>query len=398
MARPSSEHGASIESARAEVFVVPTDRPESDGTIAWDRTTIVIAHVRAGSHAGLGYAYAHAAAAQLIEGELADAVCGRDALDVPGCHDAMVRAARNVGRPGIASMAISALDAAIWDLKGKLLGCSVVSLLGEARDEIAIYGSGGFTSYDDRTLAAQLAGWVEQGIPRVKMKVGREPARDPHRVALARRAIGPDAALYVDANGAWTAKQALEAIARFAEAQGVRWAEEPVSSDDLEGLRFVRERAPARVDVAAGEYGWDVWYFQRMLAAGAVDVIMPDVTRCGGITGFLRAAAVADAHQIDVSAHCAPALSVHAACAAPRMRSIEWFHDHVRIEAMLFDGAPVPERGCVRPDRSRPGLGLELKRADAARFAQTGDRGARDDGGGARRAHGGASAAPGGRS
>jgi L-alanine-DL-glutamate epimerase-like enolase superfamily enzyme len=122
------------------------------------------------------------------------------------------------------------------------------------------------------------------------------------------------------------------------------------------------------MEIAAGEYGYDLDYFSRMLAAGAVDVQQADVTRCGGITGFLQVATLCEAHHIDLSGHCGPAVHLHAACAAPRFRHLEWFHDHVRIEHMLFDGAPVPKGGKIRPDLSRPGLGLEFKSADAAQF------------------------------
>jgi len=199
------------------------------------------------------------------------------------------------------------------------------------------------------------------------MKVGSEPARDPERVRIARDAIGA-AGLFVDANGALARKPALAFAQRFADL-GVSWFEEPVSSDDLVGLRLLRDRAPACMEIAAGEYGYEPFYFRRMLEAGAVDVLQADATRCGGITGFLRAAAIADAHAIPLSAHTAPSAHLHVCCAAPRLRHIEWFHDHVRIEHMLFDGAPTPELGQIRPDLSRPGLGLELKTREAARFA-----------------------------
>ena len=142
-----------------------------------------------------------------------------------------------------------------------------------------------------------------------------------------------------------------------------------MSSDDLEGLRLVRERAPAGMDIAAGEYGYGVQYFRRLAEARAVDVLQADATRCGGVSGFFRAAAVADAFGLPLSAHMAP--SVHAAlcCAASRARNLEYFHDHVRIERLLFDGVLRPIDGELRPDRSRPGLGLTFRRADAERFA-----------------------------
>lgn len=355
---------APIESIAVEVLVVPTDAPESDGTFAWNATTVVLVHVRAGDEIGLGYTYADRATATLVHETLSPIVRGREALDVPGAFVAMVQAIRNLGRPGIASMAISAVDVALHDLKAKLLGVSLIDLLGAARARVPIYGSGGFCSYDDETLCAQLAGWVEQGIPRVKMKVGR--GRDEERVRAARAAIGDRAQLFVDANGAWSRKEALRHCEAFA-AHGVRWMEEPVSSDDLAGLALLRDRAPACMDVAAGEYGYEERYFVRMLRS--VDVIQADATRCGGVTGWLRAATIADAHGIAISAHCAPALHLHPACAHSRVAHLEWFHDHARIEAAIFDGAPTPVAGELTPDRSQPGIGLVLKRADAARYA-----------------------------
>jgi L-alanine-DL-glutamate epimerase-like enolase superfamily enzyme len=352
----------------ARAYTVPTDAPEADGTFAWDSTTLVIVHVQGGGATGLGFTYTDGCIASLIEKQLAGAVHGRDAMDVPGSWQAMLRQVRNIGREGLAATAISAVDVALWDLKAKLLGLPLCRLLGMARERVTIYGSGGFTSYSDAQLGKQLGGWVErEGCRSVKMKIGTEPERDPHRVAAARQAIG-DAALFVDANGALSAKQALMFADRFA-AFDVRWFEEPVSSDDLAGLRHVREHAPAGMDIAAGEYGYTPDYFRRMLAAEAVDVQQADASRCLGITGFLRAGALCAAHHIDLSGHCAPALHLHAACAVPRFRNLEWFHDHARIEHMLFDGAPIPRDGMIAPDLSRPGLGLAFKQRDAERFA-----------------------------
>jgi L-alanine-DL-glutamate epimerase-like enolase superfamily enzyme len=265
-------------------------------------------------------------------------------------------------------MAISAVDAALWDVKARLLDLPLVTLLGAARDAVPVYGSGGFTSYSIAQLQAQLGGWVQAGIPRVKMKIGRRPADDLARVRAAREAIGPGAELFVDANGAYDRKQALACAEAFAGC-GVSWFEEPVSSDDLEGLRLLRDRAPAGMAIAAGEYGYDLWYFRRMLEAGAVDVLQADATRCAGITGFLRAAALCAARSLPLSAHTAPALHLHVCCAAPAVRHLEYFHDHMRIEQLLFDGAQAPVAGELCPDLSRPGLGLELKRRDAERWA-----------------------------
>ena len=363
---PSGE--VAIENLAAEIYRVPTDCPESDGTLKWDSTTMVLVRATAGGQTGIGYTYADSATGQLIHDTLAKVVEGRDVTAIPACWDAMLRRTRNLGRPGIVSMAISAVDTALWDLKARLLDLPLVTLLGAAREAVPIYGSGGFTSYSDAQLQKQLSGWVEQGIPRVKMKIGRDARADIDRVRVARQAIGPHAELFVDANGGYSRKQALAQAEQFADF-GVTWFEEPVSSDDLPGLRFMRDRSPAGTEIAAGEYGYDTFYFRRMLDAEAVDVLQADATRCGGITGFLRAASVCDAYGLPLSAHTAPALHAHVGCAAPRVRNLEYFHDHVRIENIFFDGVLQPINGELRPDLSRPGMGIELKQADVQRFA-----------------------------
>lgn len=356
-----------IECLDVSVYTIPTDAPEADGTYAWDATTLVLVEAAAGGARGLGYTYADSATARLITGMLAGVVHGRNVMDIPGCWSAMVHAIRNLGRPGISSMAISAVDVALWDLKSRLLDVSLVTLLGAVHEAAPVYGSGGFTSYSIDQLQRQLGDWVQAGISRVKMKIGTHPSQDLDRVRAARAAIGPDAALYVDANGAYTQKQALAQSEAFHEL-GVVWFEEPVSADDLEGLRLMRDRAPAGMDIAAGEYGYDLWYFRRMLEAGAVDVLQADASRCAGITGFLRVYPLADSRNLALSAHCCPSIHVAPCCAVPLLSPMEYFHDHVRIEHMLFDGALTPVDGALKPDRSRPGLGLEFKRADAARY------------------------------
>lgn len=309
---PSGAEDVPVETVEVAAYTVPTEQPESDGTLEWAATTLVVVHVAAGGETGIGYAYTHAAAARVIHDDLAPLVTGMDAMRVERCWDAMRARVRNVGTD-------------------------------------------------------QLAGWVRGGIPRVKMKVGRHPDEDPERVRQARDAIGPRAELFVDANGAYRRKQALAMAERFADSQ-VSWFEEPVSSDDRDGLRLIRDRAPEGMAVTAGEYGWSVYQFRDLIAAGAIDVAQPDATRCGGYTGFLRVAGLCDAHGVPVSAHTAPQLHAHVCVAAPGVEHLECFHDHDRIERMLFDGALIPEGGTLRPDRSRPGNGLTLRREAAAEF------------------------------
>lgn len=370
MTRRPTDLDARIDEVTAQVYEIPTDAPEADGTLDWSSTTLILVEAVGGGRRGTGYTYAAGACRRLITGPLASAVTGRSALDITGVWDSMVRAIRNSGRPGLVSCAISAIDTALWDLKGKLLDVPVCRLLGVAHPEVPIYGSGGFTTYDDRTARAQLERWVDEWkIPRVKIKIGEswgsEVRRDLDRIAFARKVIGPDTELYVDANGGYRRKQAIRVAHAMAE-HDVTWFEEPVSSDDLAGLREVRDQVTP--DVGAGEYGYDLAYFDRMLAAGAVDCLQVDVSRCGGITDWLRAAALAAARNVDVSGHCAPNLHAHVAAAVPNLRHLEYFHDHHRIERMLFDGALAPDGGALRPDQYRPGLGLDFKHRDAERY------------------------------
>lgn len=363
-----------VESIEATVYTVPTDAPEADGTLAWDSTTMIMVQVRAGGATGIGWTYGPAACAHIVADHLAGVVLGGDALDVGAAFEAMVKAVRNAGRPGAVGYAISSVDIALWDLKARLLELPLHRLLGAARTEVPVYGSGGFTAYDGAQLEGQLHGWVyDQQIPRVKIKIGeswgRRSGRDLDRMTQARDIIGPDVELFVDANGGYSGKQAMRMMAA-AGALDVRWFEEPVSSDDLEGLRKVRDAVPA--DVTAGEYGYDLTYFRRMCAAGAVDCLQADVTRCGGITEWQRVAAVAAAHHLEISGHCAPHVHAHVAAATANLRHLEWFHDHVRIEDMFFDGTLDPTGGTITPDPIAPGHGLRL-RAEAARQYQVGE-------------------------
>jgi len=357
-----------VEKVEVSSYTIPTDFPESDGTIEWSKTTLVLVQVHAGGQTGIGYTYAGLAAATLIRESLVEIVVGSNAMSVTSSYMQMWRKVRNMGRPGVCSTAISALDCALWDLKARLLNLPLTTLLGQVHEAVPIYGSGGFTSYSDQQLAKQLGGWVQQDIPRVKMKIGRDADKDLQRVRVAREAIGPDAELYVDANGGYSRKQALYQAEHFVHS-GVTWFEEPVSSDDLEGLRLIRDRVPAQIEIAAGEYGYDIFYFRRMMDAGAVDVMQADVTRCGGITALLQVAALCESHNLLLSCHTAPALHTHVACAISSLKNLEYFHDHVRIENMLFDGVPQPRHGQLYPDLSRPGLGLELKRSEPQKFA-----------------------------
>lgn len=343
-------------------YTVPTDAPEADGTSAWDTTKVVVVEARTGTTYGTGWTYAPLSAGALAQEQLAPVLMGSDVFDIAALHQVMCCTVRTAGRPGIASCAISAVDLALWDLKARLLGLPLVRLLGATGNSVPVYGSGGFTTYHDTHLASQLNGWVHGlSIPRVKIKIGESWGRavpnDLQRVRLARDVIGRQAELYVDAGGAYQRKQAVRVGLAVAE-QGVGWFEAPVDTEDLRGLRLVRDAVAC--DVAAGADAWDLPAFARLAGSGAVDCLQIDATRCGGLTEFLRAAAVAQAHGLEVSTHGAPHAHAHGAAAVPNLRHLEWFHDHARVEAMFFDGVLDPKGGTVTPGGS-PGNGLSLR-------------------------------------
>jgi L-alanine-DL-glutamate epimerase-like enolase superfamily enzyme len=363
---------ATVTELAATAYTIPTDAPEADGTLSWDSTTLIVAQANCGSVVGTGWTYGSPACATVINGLLAGEVVGRSAFNVTGASDRMVKALRNLGRQGVGGQALSAIDIALWDLKARLLQLPLHQLIGAVRDAVAVYGSGGFTCYNEKQLRDQLTGWTDGlQIPRVKIKIGESWGscldRDLARMDQTRDAIGDSAELYVDANGAYSRKQAIRMMSDAADLD-VQWFEEPVSSDDLDGLRAVSDAVTA--DVTAGEYGYDLTYFRRMCQAGAVDCLQADASRCGGITEWLRVAAVAAAHGLDISAHCAPHLHLHVGAATPNLRHLEWFHDHVRIERMAFDGTIQPVGGLLRPDPDAPGHGLTLRADDIKRYRQ----------------------------
>ncbi|HEX3550599.1 MAG TPA: enolase C-terminal domain-like protein [Candidatus Elarobacter sp.] len=357
-----------VERIAVSAYRIPTDRqPETDGTARWDATTIVVVEIAAGGEIGTGWTYGTAAVAAVVDGDLRGIVEGRDALATRALWTRMNAHVRNAGRSGIASYAVSAVDVALWDLRARLFGASLCDCLGITRDAVPVYGSGGFTSYDVRTLQQQLAGWAHDGMRAVKMKAGRDHAADPHRVAAAREAIGPDVQLFVDANGGYDVASAIAFAHGPLAEHGVTWFEQPVDHEDLDGTRRVRDHAPPGIAVSSGEYITDTAH--AALVAGSVDVVQADATRCGGYTGFLAIDGYCDVTRKPLSTHCSPMLHLHVASAALRVRHMEWFHDHVRIERRLFDGFVEPVRGRLAPDRSRPGHGLTFKHADAKRLA-----------------------------
>lgn len=302
--------------------------------------------MHAGKRTGLGWTYSTGAAGRIITDHLAPAITGRNVMDTPGCWSAMHRAGRNLGTRGLVMQAISAVDVALWDLKARVLDVPLASLFGRSRDRVPVYGSSGFTTLTDTELAAQVDGWAT-GCTAMKIKIGQswgtEVQRDLARLQALRELAGPGPELMVDPNGGYSTGQARRVGATL-DRCGVVWFEEPVSSDDLTGLADVR--TAVRCDVAAGEYAADPFDVARLCPV--VDCLQLDVTRCGGCTGWLRGAAVAQAHNLQISAHCVPSLHAPVAAAVPNLRHLEWFIDHATLEPLLVDGAPVVSAGHIK--------------------------------------------------
>jgi L-alanine-DL-glutamate epimerase-like enolase superfamily enzyme len=371
MTTMSTNLDARVEEVHASAYEIPTATDkESDGTLEWNSTTLVLVELRCGEYTGLGYTYCDTSAAAVINSKLADIVTGADPMMPEQTFARMNVQTRNLGQTGLVAMAMSAVDIALHDLKAKLLRLCLADALPRFHESVPIYGSGGFTSYTPDELREQVEDWMAKGFRSVKIKVGRDKQADPERVKLVRSIVGHDVDVMVDGNGAYVPAEALEWAARFRE-QGVRYFEEPVTSDDLAGMAAVRRAAPPGMAIAAGEYGWNLPYFQRMLDARAVHILQADVTRCGGVTNMLRVDGLCKARSMPSSAHCAPAISAHVCCAMETLIHIEYFFDHYRIEGMLFEGTLDPHEGLLTPDRSRAGLGLELKRDEAERYLAT---------------------------
>jgi L-alanine-DL-glutamate epimerase-like enolase superfamily enzyme len=366
---PDELRSAVISSGKVSAYTIPTDQQpeETDGTGAWSSTTVLVVELQSCGKTSLGYSYTNHAAAQVAKELIEKGLIGRNVSDVPALHHEMDRLVRNWGRPGLVSAAISAVDISLWDLQGRLLDIPLALLLGKVRDEVIAYGSGGFTSYGEKQLLDQLTGWAGEGFGFVKMKVGRDPNADVRRAHAVQKALKGRAELFVDANGAYSRKRALDQAQQFGDL-GVIWFEEPVTSDDRIGLHLLVERAPAIMNIAAGEYSYTLDDARLLIAAEAVDVMQADVTRCGGVTNFVKIGNLCEAHHYPFSAHTAPSLHASLCCSVLPAENVEYFHDHVRIEHLFFDGAITAKNGRLKPDLSHPGFGLELKPADAQNF------------------------------
>jgi len=349
-------------------YRIPTETPESDGTLNWQSTTLILVTLSSGTETGLGYTYGNKGLRDFIGDLIKKGAVDEDAFQIEKIWGKLVRLIRNEGRTGEGSMAIAAIDNALWDLKAKLLNVPLGYLLGLSREKVEAYGSGGFTNYSMPQLENQIAAWREAGFKKVKIKIGAPPEVEFERLTHVRRWCGDGMKLFVDANEAYDLMTARE-IADILKELNIGWFEQPIFAQDIEGMHDLKMQFPSGIYLTTGEYVYNVDDARRFLAGDAADVLQLDITRCEGLTGFLKCAHLCEAYNIPVSSHCAPALHVSPACSVAGLRHVEYFFDHARIEKRLFDGVPEPKAGWLTPDLGRNGHGLEFKFEDAERYA-----------------------------
>lgn len=360
-------HGT-VSAVRTRVVVRRSERPSWNPRTRWNEKRVVLVELRLDSGLrGVGEAYCDGgttdAVVAIIERDLAPALIGRSPLAIRRLWHEWVDGTVVGCRGGTAYAAISALDTALWDLAGRILGLPVYRLLGGASNRVPVYASGGLYGPDKSPddLAAEMLGYVRQGFTAVKMKIGGLPtSQDVDRVRAVREAIGPGVRLMVDALYRYPAHEALR-MSRHLEPFDIHFLEAPVLPGDLDGLRQLCTRSG--VPIAGNEFAHGMDQFRDLVLAG-VHVLHADVILCGGITAAMRVADLADAFHRSVSFHAASSLvclvaNAHVAAAAGNAESVEYHMVH----QLLFDevaSLPFELVGGELVLADRPGLGVEL--------------------------------------
>jgi L-alanine-DL-glutamate epimerase-like enolase superfamily enzyme len=296
----------------------------------------------------------------LVNHGIAPRLIGRNPLETEVIWQELVQCFRGIGRKGLTFCALSVIDIALWDLKGKILGLPLYRLLGGNNPKVPVYASGGWTSHSDDALVAEARGMVGQGYGTIKIKVGVEggdnPKRDIRRVHMVREAIGPDVALLLDANNCWDTATGV----RFANSVrdcDIFFLEEPVIADDIPGL--ARFKRGTDVPLATGEHEYTKYGVRDLVLAEAADVIQVDATRTGGITEVLKIAAIIQAWNLKFAPHSMPYMHMHLVAALPNSLFVESLNLYEGLTAHVYRNAPVPSGSYLQiPDL--PGLGLEL--------------------------------------
>ncbi|MBI1733578.1 MAG: mandelate racemase/muconate lactonizing enzyme family protein [Candidatus Rokubacteria bacterium] len=290
-------------------------------------------------------------------------VVGDDPTQVEAIAAKIRRAAGGAGPGGIFALALSAIDTACWDLKGKAVGQSVCALLGGLRDRVPTYASGALMRpHPVKYLAEAGPRLRDMGFRQMKMQCGSEPsvAASIERVRVMREAIGPDVDLMCDVNQLWSVNHAIE-VGRRIEPYHLYWLEDPVAHDDYAGLARVADALTA--PIAAGEYHYGIVPFRHMLEARSIDIVMIDLVRVGGITQWMKVAGMAEAFNLPVVSHLVPEIHVHLIAAIPNGLTVEYMPWTIG----LFEETPAIERGqLVVPQK--PGLGLAFDQAAIKRY------------------------------
>jgi L-talarate/galactarate dehydratase len=284
---------------------------------------------------------------------LAALLVGDDPTQVEAIAAKLRRAAGSSGPGGIFTLALSAIDIACWDLRGKAAGQSVCALLGGLRSRVPTYASGALMRVHPVDYLAKAGPrLVDMGFRQMKMQCGSEPTvgASVERVRVLREAIGPDIDLMCDINQLWSVHHAID-VARRVEPYHLYWLEDPVAHDDYAGLARVADALTT--PIAAGEYHYGIVPFRHLLEARSIDIVMIDVLRVGGITQWLKVAGMAEAFNLPVVSHLVPEIHVHLIAAIPNGLTVEYMPWSLR----LFEETPVLARGELTVP-SRPGLGL----------------------------------------
>lgn len=372
--------------ARVEAFVVAQKlrRPFHFSQWGFAHRSICLVRVTADDgRYGWGEGYGPADVVRAGVEFFAPLILGGDPLHTGALWQRMHARGHDFARRGVLLAALSAIDVALWDLKGKMLGTPVHVLLGgKRREAVSVYATGLYFDEEPNLtarLATEAVGYVAQGFRAVKMKVGLGVGADAANVRAVRAAIGPAVQLMIDANHAFSLREALDLVRRVEDC-AITWFEEPLAPDDYEGYRELRGRSS--IPIAAGECEYGVAGFHQLFGARAVDIAQPDLCACGGFTEVQRIAALARAHGVDVTPHCwgtgiGFAVGLHFLSTVDllpgRLRLPEPLLEMDRTENALRDGLTTrfqPSDGrVVVPDA--PGLGVDVDPGRLAEFRQT---------------------------
>jgi L-alanine-DL-glutamate epimerase-like enolase superfamily enzyme len=349
-----------IVGVEARTYIVPVELPRFPEPLRSDCFAVLI-HTDEGI---TGYGFTHrmngAACRETVDRQIAPYLEGKDPFATERIWDELFWKFNQRRMTGVWTAAMSAVDIALWDIKGKALGMPVYRLLGDYSDEITAYCTFGMLEYSRDVLAELAAGLVATGWDKLKMKVCVEDSKnipeDAARVRAVREAVGEGVEVMMDANHLFSPMEALE-LARMCEPYDVKWFEEPLYGNDIEDLKKLR--ASTTINIAAGQQEGMRWRHRDLIAGGAVDIAQPDVVFTGGFTEGVKVAHLAQAFNVPVATHGWPHMNMHLSGAISNAWRLEYHLEPAGLAGHLFKNPPVPESGILRiPDK--PGLGLEF--------------------------------------